>query len=174
MNTTTEQLKRAMYGQFARTVKALQNAHNKNYKLSRLENSLESYLESLHQEAQESAANLASQAQTIEALHTVIKDQQTSLASLQGLLERIENERNSDQARAHRKIMVAEVLADNWREGYDLQFVQNQKRQKLIVSQRKTIEALTFELVSARKEAKRFSFFGFFKRESTKAKKLTK
>ena len=51
MTKTTEELKRAMYDQFARTVKALQTTHNKNYKLSRLETALEAYLEALRQDA---------------------------------------------------------------------------------------------------------------------------
>lgn len=124
--------------------------------------------------AEQATAKLDSQTQTIDALHAVIKDQQASLASLQGHLEIQRKERNNDQARVHKEIMAAEEVADGWREGYDAQFVQNQERQKVIVSQRKTIETLTFELDSARKQVQRLRFLGFFPRKSTPAKSLAK
>jgi len=50
MTKTTEELKREMYDQFSRTVKAVQANLGERFKLSKLENSLEAYLEALRQE----------------------------------------------------------------------------------------------------------------------------
>jgi uncharacterized coiled-coil DUF342 family protein len=66
---------------------------------------------------------------------------------------------------AHRHLLQAEAISDERWEQIDAQ-------QKLIVSQRKAIESLTFELASVRKQAKKRSFWGFLMPKKNQAKPL--
>ena len=116
---------------------------------------------------QGATVKLASQTQSIIALHRVVKDQQRAQEGLQERIASLITGKNRDQAEAHRQIMQAEAISD---ERWEL----IEEKQKLIVSQRKAIESLTFELADARKQAKKRWFWLFWMRKSTKAKLLPK
>ena len=127
--------------------------------------SVERDREDTYESLQEATAKLASQTQTIIALHRVVKDQQIAQASLQGLLKTNEAERNREQAEYHRQIMAVEKVCD---ERWELL----ESRQELIVSQRKAIETLTFELASVRKRNEKRSFWRFFGTKTHESKAL--
>ena len=119
----------------------------------------------MSESTREATAKLASQTQTIIALHTVIKNQKTALIASQRLLEKSESDRKRDKAN------FADERAQNL-EAFDETLARCEKKQELIVSQRKAIETLTFELASVQKRAERPSFWQFLTRKSTKAKIL--
>lgn len=130
--------------------------------------------EQVYAKLQESTAKLASQAQSIQALLRVVKSQQNSCARLQRGLDESMLIINRDKAKAyaeaeeaHRQIMQAEAIAD---ERWDLL----ESKQKTIVSQRNRIKELVYELLLAKKPAKRHGFWLFWMRKSTKAKLLPK
>lgn len=100
-----------------------------------------------HDKLQEATAKLASQTQTIIALHRVIKAQQNACTRLRGVLDIAVHDRNREQAEAHRNIMQAEAISD---ERWELL----EAKQKLIVSQRKHIEQLENDLLLSRKPRK--------------------
>lgn len=114
-----------------------------------------------HDKLQEATAKLARQTQTIIALHRVIKDQQKALAASQDVVrekmkrhsacnvELIELRRTS-----HKEIMAAEALSDD-------RWEKLQGAQSLIKRQRKAIESLSFQLVSAVLKPEKPSFWRF-------------
>lgn len=120
-----------------------------------------------HDKLQDATAKLASQTQTIIALHRVIKSQQNSCARLQSLMDASIQDRNREQAEVHRHVMQVEAISD---ERWELL----EEKQKLVVSQRKRIEQLESDLLLSRNPAKRHGFWLFWMRKSTKAKILTK
>lgn len=163
---TTEEKKHAMYYDLA----CLKGQKKHPILLARFESHLEEYLEAMRQDqsrGQEATAKLASQAQTIEALHRVIKSQQNAYARLQAQLKVSEE--------AHK--LTCKNLNDKLEDGLDFldeALARCDAKQEIIVSQRKTIETLTFELVQARKETIKSSFWQFLTRKSTQAKPLHK
>lgn len=124
-------------------------------------------VEQLSQDHHQASQKLASQTQTIIALHTVIKDLQASLSSSQGLASKTEKALGDLGVQSHREIMKAEAIAD---ERWELL----EKRQKTIVKQRKMIEGLTFEIISARKLAQKPRFKWQFWKKTPKVKALPK
>lgn len=93
-----------------------------------------------HDKLQEATAKLVSREECIEGLRLVILDSKASIASLQSRMEHLSFGRNQQQAESYREITA---LAS------------------LVKRQRKAIESLTFELVSARNKAKKPSFWRF-------------
>lgn len=120
-----------------------------------------------HDKLQRATAKLDSAARMLRELHRVIKNQNDAYARLQALLQSQLDERNQQQAEAHRQIMAAEAIADDHWE-------QLEQKQETIISQRKRIDELQNSLLSAMKPAKKPSFWLFWMRKSTKAKILPK
>lgn len=120
-----------------------------------------------YEKLQDATAKLASQTESIRALLRVIKSQQNACTRFKELVRITEGDRIREQAEAHRQIMQAEAMADD-------RWEQLEQKQELIVLQRKAIETLTFELVKARKETIKSSFWQFLTRKRTQAKPLPK
>lgn len=129
---------------------------------------------SMAQTLRDATAKLASQTQTIIALHRVVKDQQSAQASLQGRISDLITAKNREQAESYSSAALAqsEIMRLESYIGKDSDLLDS--KQKLIVSQRKAIESLTFELASARKQAQKRSFWTFWKRKPAQAKKIPK
>lgn len=135
--------------------------------LNKMAEDLSYELETVSQDRYECSQKLASQTQTIISLHAVIKDLQASLASSQELLEKSKNYLGDLGVQSRRQILKAEAIAE---ESYELL----EKRQKTIFKQRKMIESLTFELLSARKSAQKPRFKWEFWKKTPKVKALPK
>jgi len=117
--------------------------------------------EEVHDKLQEATAKLDSQTQTIIDLHRVIKDQQNALIASQRLLEKSELDRKREQAEsytyaeeAHRRLMQAEGISDEHWE-------QLETKQKLIISQRREIDALFKDREKLRNQLKKRGFKAF-------------
>lgn len=120
-----------------------------------------------HEKLRDATAKLASQAQTIIALHRVIKAQQNACRRLQRLLMTCVKERQQDRMQSHREIMQAEAIADD-------RWEQLEQKQQLIVSQRKRIELLESELLLSKKPERIPIFWRFFSCNKYQAKPLPK
>lgn len=120
-----------------------------------------------HDKLQEATAKLASQTQTIIALHRVIKSQQNACARFKELVRITEGDRIREQAQAHRQITQLEADAKEY-------WAQVESKQELIVLQRKRIESMAAELLLSKKPARMSNFWRFLSRKSTKAKPLPK
>lgn len=120
-----------------------------------------------HDKLQEAASKLASQAQTIEALHRVIKAQQNACARFKELVRITEGDRIREQAQAHRQITQLEAdVKEYW--------AQVESKQELIVSQRKRIEELKISVMNASAHAPNHWFLRFFPRRTSIPKPLPK
>lgn len=145
-------LRDAYEGQQMRTHNALCEARRLSddlWEARRELTSVQSDREEGHDKLQEATAKLARQTQTITALHRVIKDQQKARARSQRGMEeaieicaRIKAEAADQEKESHRQIMAAEALSDD-------RWEKLQDAQSLIKKQRKAIESLSFQLVSA-------------------------
>lgn len=150
---TTEQKKHAMYYDLA-CLKG-QKKHPK--LLARFENHLEEYLEGLRTELQ--MAREASSERAGDA-----KDLQELRESAGRLIVRNTQLEEALRNQAH-DIRV-------WEGNYDELWNRLQGKQALIVSQRKSIESLTFAFKQAYKTFEKPSFWSFFSRKKNQAKQL--
>lgn len=158
---------------------------------------LENTNEQGYAKLQEATAKLAQQAQTIMALHRVVKDQQIAQDRLQGLVEIAVHDRNRQQAESYSEAALAQAeimrlegvqsghlhkidaitsKAASWEQSfYDLKEVFKRSEKSMnefIASQRATIRNLEFQRDSALELAEKRTFWRFLMPKKNKAKPL--